>query len=326
MRLIIKLKLGDDTLIKFLDSIFNKIEYYFDNAIEFLEKFTDAFFLVLKYIIIGFDKFSSGLMESIYNIFSKRAKLLRVISLPWSAIIPKGYKLYLKYKVKQIPLLRPGVQMVRAKVGGGKSLTSFVLAKLVLERTGYPSYMTSSVEKPKLSEDGKYWYVLFPVIDLNTYYANGKKLKRFNTKKYKNMHKDENHLRFNPRLNKTKEYNDKFIPEHKDELLMRHDGFDTITKYSQHIRLDSQDMETIDLMHEVETIKDIPIKRWVDDGMFKYIPIKLKFESYKIEVQFDGTIKRKLYKKWSLPVPYDVLLEFNTYAEANASDGLPYDF
>lgn len=318
--------LGVDIIIEKIDKVVNKIESGLDNAEKIVDKVIDAFFLVSKTGLNSFDNFSETFMESIRLVYREYETLLRTISWPWSAIYPKGYKFLMKRKIHKIPLLRPGVQMVRSKVGGGKSLTSWVIASLVLKRTGHPSYMTSPVEKPKLSEDGKFWYVYHPVIDLDTYYAKGKKLKRYNTKKYKNMHKDENHLRYNPRLNKTREYNDKFIPEHKDELLMRHDGFDTITKYSQHIRLDSQDMETIDLMHEVETIKDIPYKRWIADGKFNYIPVKLKFTSYKLVVEFDGSIKRKLFKKWSLDIPYEVLQEFDTYAEANNSAGLPYDF
>ncbi len=313
-------------MIDKIDKVVEKIESCLNSAEKIGDKIVDAFFLVSKYSLKIFDKSSDTFLEAINQIYMNNARLLRTISYPWSAIYPKTYKFLMKRKIHKIPLLRPGVQMVRSKVGGGKSLTSFVLAQLVLRRTGHPSYMTSAVEKPKLSEDGKFWYVMHPVVDLDNYYAKGKKLQRYNTKRFKNFHKDENHLRFNPRLNKTKEYNDKYIPEHKDELLMRHDGFTTITKYSQHIRLDSQDMETIDLMHEVETIKDIPVKKWISDGKYEYIPVKLKFTSYRLEVEFDGSIKRKFFKNWSLEVKYEDLIQFNTYAEANASVGLPFDF
>lgn len=318
--------LGVDIIIDKIDKVVNKIESGLDNAEKIVDKVIDAFFLVSKTGLNSFDKFSDGFMETIYSLYDKNSETLRKLSRPYSKIYPSTYKFIMKRKIHKIPLLRPGVQMVRARVGGGKSLTSWVLASMVLKKTGHPSYMTSAVEKPKLSEDGKYWYVYHPVIDLDDYYAKGKKLKRFNTKKYKNMHKDEYFLRYNVRMNKTREYNEKFIPEHKDELVMRHDGFETITKYGQHNKLDTQDMETLDLMHEVETVKDIPYKQWLKDGKYNYIPVKLKFTSYSLDVQFDGTIKRRLFKKWHLDVPYEVLQEFDTYAEANKSDGLPLDF
>lgn len=278
-----------------------------------------------RYVLEGFKKSSELLIDSLGFIYDRFGDKLRKIALPWSAVFPKGHKYYLKRKVERFPLLRPGVQMVRSKVGGGKSLTSFVLATMTLEKTGHPSYMTSAVEKPKLSEDGSYWYVFHPVVDLDTYFHSGKQHKRFNTKKMKNIHKDENHLRYNPRMNKTKEYNEKYIPEHKHELIMRHDGFDTIYKYSQHLRLDGQDMETIDMMHEVETIKDIPLSQWLKDGKYKYVPVKLKFTSYFLIADFDGTIRRELYKEWELPIPASVLADYDTYAERHLMDGLPYD-
>lgn len=316
---IIKLK-------RFLDNLTIKIEYYLDNAVDIIYKILDAFFLRLNTGLAKIMAVITKMFVGINKIYLKNGKLIRTICWPWISIIPFGYKIYLKHKIKSIPLLRPGVQMVRAKVGGGKSLTSFILAQIVLERTGHPSYMTAQVEKPKLSEDGKYWYVYHPVIDLANYFYDGKQWKRFNTNKYKNMHKDEDFLRHPPRLNKTTKYNNSFIPEHKHELVMRHDGFETITKYSQHPKLDGLAMETIDLMHEVETIKDIPVKRYIEEGSLKYIPIKLKFESYSLDVDFEGKIKRKLFKKWSLPVKYEDLIQFDTYAERNMMDHLPYDF
>lgn len=309
-----------------VDKLFKKIEYGLDNAENGLEKVLDAFFLVPKLILKGFDKSSHGLLDGIEVFYNRNGKIIRQLTMPWGYVFPKGYKYKMLKQVNKIPLLRPGMQMVRSKVGGGKSLTSWILAQIVLERTGHPSYLTSNIEKPKLSEDGTYWYVMHPVINLDDYFHSGKQHKRFNTKKYKNMHKDENHLRFNPRMNKTKEYNDKYIPEHRHELVMRHDGFDTITKYSQHFRLDGQDMETLDLMHEVETIKDIPVKRWIEDGKYNYIPVKLKFESYSLIIEFDGSIRRQLYKKWELKVKYEDLLEYDTYAERHMMAGLPFDF
>lgn len=318
--------MNTDKIIKVIDKVIIKIESYLDNALEFITKFTDAFFNLIKYIGIIFDKFSSTVMYFVESIYSKFGVIIRSLSMPWGYGIIYGHIYYLKRLVTRYPLLRPGIQMVRAKVGGGKSLTSFVIASLVLKRTGHPSYMTAAVEKPKLSEDGKYWYVLHPVVSLDDYYSKGKKHKRFNTKKYKNFHKDENHLRHNPRLNKTKEYNEKYIPEHQDELVMRHQGFQTITKYSQHPKLDIQDMETIDLMHEVETIKDIRIKDWIDSGKYNYVPVKLRFQSYFINTDFEGKISRTLFKEWELPVPYEVLLDFETYAEKNRDSHLPLDF
>ena len=313
--------------------IMNKIECVFDKAEESIDKMMhlgdlalDAFFHAASSGLKVFSETSNQFLGTIHKFYKKHGKKLRYASLPWSIAIPKIYKWMNSNSYDRLPIFIPGMHMIRARVGGGKSLASLVLAEMTLEHTGFASYFTSPVEKPQLSEDSSYWYVMHRVVNMNDYYKDGKKVKNFNTEKYKNMHKDERHLDYNPRMNKGKEYNAKFISEHEDHLLMRHDGFEHIFMYSQHMKLDSQEMDSLTLMHEVETVKDIPIKRWLEDGGFKYIPIKLKFTSYIIEIDFDGSMKRKVFKTWKIPVPYDVLLRFETHAEKHKHAGLPVDY
>lgn len=311
----------------------NKVEKVFDKAEDKIDQLMhlgdialDAFFHASgKGLKMLFDA-SNLLMQNAHKFYMKHARLLRYGSLPWSIAIPKIYKWMHSNDYDRLPIFIPGMHMIRSRVGGGKSLTSLVLAEMTLKHTGYASYFTSAVEKPQLSEDGTYYYVMHRVINLSEYYKDGKKVMNFNTKKYKNIHKDERHLTYNPRMNKSKEYNSKFIPEHEDDLLMRHGGFENKYMYSQHMKLDSQEMDAITLMHEVETSKDIPIKRWLEDGTFKYIPVKLKFISYSIEINFDGSMKRNVYRKWKIQVPYEVLMKFDTLAEKNKYAGLPYDY
>ncbi len=312
----------------FLDPFFNKIEYGFDkvsdasdHALDFIAKGTNK-------VLLFFGQSSEFIYRTIYDFYKKNNhdRLIRYASLPWSITIPVAKKYLTRNDYSRLPIFQPGMHMIRAKVGGGKSLTSFVLAELTLLRTANGSYFTSPVEKPQLSEDGKYWYVHHRVIDLRDYYKDGNKVLNFNTDKYKDIHKDERHLQYNPRMNKGKEYNKSFVPEHEDHLLMRHDGMEHIYMYSQHGKLDSQDMDSITFMHEVQTIKDIPIKRWLDSGDLKYIPVKLKFTTYVVDVEFNGEMKRKVYARFSLPVPYDVLERFDTHAERFKHAGLPVDY
>ena len=216
--------------------------------------------------------------------------------------------------------------MIRAKVGGGKSLASFVLAEIYLQETGLGSYFTSPVEKPSVTADGEWLYVFHRVINTDDYYKDGKKILNFNTDKYKAIHKDERHLEYKPRLNKRHDYNNKFIPVQKDEILMRHEGIEYIYKYSQYMKLVSQDMDALTYMHDVETRKDIPIRRWLDTGELNYIPIKLKFTTYVVEISFDGRMKRKKVGSCKIPIPYDLLQRFDTHAERYRNAGLPVDY
>ena len=222
-----------------------------DKIVHLADMSLDAFSHAAKKILNIFDKFSNGFMNNVYAFYKRNAhdRFIRYASLPWSTAIVYVYKYLSVGRYYRLPIFQPGMHMIRAKVGGGKSLTSFVLAEMTLEATGYGSYFTSPVEKPQLSEDGKYYYVHHRVIDMKDYYKDGKKVMNFNTDKYKDIHKDERHLQYNPRLNKGKEYNKSFVPEHEDHLLMRHDGMEHIYMYSQHAKLDAQDMDSITYMH-----------------------------------------------------------------------------
>lgn len=309
-----------------LEKVFDKTQLKIDSIMHLGDNILDAFFHAANKGIHAFGSFSNQVLLGLYKLFKKQDRSMRYAALPWSPLIPIAYKWFHRNNYDRLPIFIPGMHMIRARVGGGKSLTSFVLAEMTLKETGHASYFTSAVEKPQLSEDGKYWYVYHRVIDMKDYYKDGRKVMNYNTNLYKNIHKDERHLDYNPRMNKGKEYNARFIPEHQDHLLMRHDGFDNIYMYSQHMKLDSQEMDALTLMHEVETVKDIPIQRWLDDGKFNFIPVTLKFTSYTVEVEFDGSMKRKVFRKWKITVPYEVLQRFDTHAEKVKHAGLPYDY
>lgn len=271
------------------ESTLDKIVYQLDNKLDIVAH-------TPQYYIQQFNSLIENIENQLYANLGKDTnlgRLLRYSSLPWSIAIPKGYKYFFSNKYGRALIFTPGVHMIRAKVGGGKSLASFVLAEIYLEQTGLSSYFTSPVEKPSITEDGEWLYVFHRVINTDDYYKKGHKVLNFNTKKHRAIHKDERHLEYNPRMNNRSDYNDKFIPEQRDEILMRHEGMEYIYKYSQYFKLDSQDMDALTYMHDVETVKDIPIKRWLETGKLNYIPIVLKFTTFVIELSFDGAMKRK---------------------------------
>lgn len=312
-----------------LDTFFKKYEKALDKTAIKIDKTLDVIATGPQNLLRTYNNIINNIDEAIYERFNKNtniAKLLRKGSYPWSIIIPKGYKIIFRNRYNKALIFADGVHMVRAKVGGGKSLASFVLAEIYLENTGLGSYFTSPVEKPSVTEDGEWLYVFHRVINTDDYYKDGKKVLDYNTNKYKVIHKDERHLEYNPRLNNRKDYNNKFIPEQKDEILMRHTGFDHIYKYSQYMKLDSQDMDALTYMHDVETVKDIPIKRWLDTGELNYIPVVLKFTTYKLEITFDGGMKRYKVGSCKIPIPFDLLQRFDTHAEKYRNAGLPIDY
>lgn len=314
----------------YVEIIFSKSESIIDEIVHRADTGLDAFSHIPSFLLTKYNQIVENIDDQIYDRFNKEtriARLLRYGSFPWSVIIPKGYKYFLSNQYGKALIFTPGVHMIRAKVGGGKSLTSFILAEIYLEETGKGSYFTSPVEKPLVTEDGEWLYVYHRYINLDDYYDNnGRKIKRFNTEKHKVIHKDERHLEFNPRQNTTTDYKNKFLPQQRDEILMRHQGMTHVYKYSQYTKLDSQDMQALTYMHDVETVKDIPIRRWLETGELNYIPIVLKFTTYVIEVAFDGPMKRKKVGSCKIAIPYELLQRFDTHAEKYRDAGLPVDF
>ena len=311
---------------KIIDA-FDNAELIIEKGMHLAEKGLDAFFEMLWRIVRSIGKTTNKASDKIYAVIKSKSKILRYLGLPWTLLIPKLWVLYFSRQSSQYPILQPGMHFIRAKVGGGKSLLSMVLAEIHLQETGYASYFTSAVEKPRLSEDGKYWYVMHKVYDPDDYYQGGKKVMNFDTSKYKAQHKDEEHIRNNPRLNMTKESKNRFIPEHNDNLLMRHMGMDNgIYKYSQHGKLDSQDMDSLTYMHDILTKKTLPAKQWLADGNLRIIPVKIVIESYTVNVDFDGTMNRKLVRgKYGLPISYELLERFDTHAESKTFANLKTD-
>lgn len=314
----------------YLEPVFNTCESIIDKMVHQVDNSLDAISQAPNYLLRNYNSIIEDIEDQIYDRLNKDtalARLIRYSSLPWSVVIPKGYKYFISNQNRTPQILQPGIHMVRAKVGGGKSLTSFILAEMYLEETGLGSYFTSPVEKPQVTEDGEWLYVYHRYINLDDYYnEHGVKIKKFNTEKYQVIHKDERHLDFNPRLNSTKEYKNKYIPQQKDEILMRHQGVKRIYKYSQYMKLDNQDMQALTYMHDVETVKDIPIQRWLDTGELNYVPINLKFTSFIIDVDIKGELKRKKVGSYKIPVPYQLLQRFDTHAEKYRYAGLPVDY
>lgn len=308
---------------------FRKYETIMDEIIHRADTVLDVFSNVPNFLLNQYNSIIKNIDDQVYDYLGRETRLGRLMrygSYPWSILIPKGYKYFISNQYGKALIFTPGVHMIRAKVGGGKSLASFILAEIYLEETGLGSYFTSPVEKPSVTEDGEWLYVFHRVINTDDYYQKGKKVMNFNTTKHKAIHKDERHLEYNPRLNNRTEYNDKFIPEQKDEILMRHEGMEYIYKYSQYFKLDSQDMDALTYMHDVETVKDIPIRRWLDTGELNHVPVLLKFTTFVIEVAFDGGMKRKKIGSCKIPVPYELLERFDTHAERYRNAGLPVDY
>lgn len=305
-------------MVKQIEQGFEKTEILIDKLMHHGERAMDAFFHASAKFIEALNHGAKLFMAKYDKLISKYSTPLRYMGYPWTLIIPKIYEYYYFKRFEAILTDKEGIHFFRSPVGGGKSLTSLVLAERALKLTGFASYFTSAVEKPQLGvdDDGKeYWFVMHKVQKLDEFYVDGKRTSEWDYDRYPYVNKDERHLRFNPRMNKTSEYNKAWLVEHEDELLMRHEGAKRIYKFSQHMKLDTQEMETAVYMHDIRAIKGLPAHQWLKDGVLRIYPYAINFDTYQIEYSFEGDMKRNLVGKWSLAVPIEVLDKFDTHAE-----------
>lgn len=305
-------------MVNIFNKTFESIEKILEKIMASSELILDAFFHGISTVFKHIYKSFGYILDKFHNIMDTNGKLLRHLGFPWVILIPKVWQYFYMQKHLSLPTDKEGIHFFRSPVGGGKSLTSLVLAERALKVTGFASYFTSPVEKPQkaVDDDGnEYWYVMHKVEKLDDVYVNGKRAKEFDYDRYPYVNKDERHLRFNPRMNKTKEYNQAWLVEHEDELLMRHDGAKRIYKFSQHMKLDSQEMETATYMHDIKAVKGLPWTQFLKDGLLRIYPYVIQFETYEIIYSFKGDMDRRLVAKWNLMVPMEVLDKFDTHAE-----------
>jgi len=310
-----------------MNNFMTKYENKINHIMHLLESLADAFSHVLtnffqksvKYMTQTFKYYATTL----YGFYG----FMRWSTIPYNWFILRVWQWYISNPAERKPWMKPGIHYWSSPPRGGKSITSWELAEWLREKTGYASYFTSPIEKPRLSEDGTYWYVYHRYIHLNRYYKEGKKVLNYNTDKYKSMFKDEKQVEQNPRLNKTKEYNQIYIPEHTDDILLAHQGFDNnIHILSQHAKHDAQTMEVLAMYHRIEkTVKGVNYRKWLEDGKFELVPIYVRITAYTIESAFNE-IKLKKFKRYKLKISYQNLPYFDTHAEANRYKHLPKDY
>ncbi len=311
-----------------MEKLFDKFFLNFDKFVHLIGTLLDAFFHAHKKIFNTLSKFVFIVIEA-YKEFTKRIyTFFRWSTIPINFIIVRVSWLWYIFRFEDFdPLRKKGVHYIRALPRGGKSLLAYQLANTIMDETGYSSYMTSQIEKPRLTKNGTHYYVNHQVIDLKSYYGKGTKLKRFNTDKFKSMFIDEFHVLNNARLNSTKENKEFFIPFINDLVLLAHLGFDNnIYLLSQVPSNDVQIMSILAGYHEIFLKKGISYWLFIKFGTLKVIPLKIKVKHYTVEWDHNGNSKRKLFRTTNRKVDIDRLEFFDTLAERDRDKHLPLDF
>jgi hypothetical protein len=309
-----------------MDDILNRYESVTDAIIDLFDWITNKI-SALSMLILGGAHFAFVKIYDFYGLFARSIYgPFRWSTIPLNYLIVRSFLWYIFRDAEIEPLDKEGLHYVRGNPGGGKSMLAFQKSNEIVERTGYASYHTSRIEKPRLSEDGKFYVVSHRVINPRNYYKDRKKLMRYNTQRYKSFFVDEFHVANNSRLNKEKKYNDFFVPFLNDLILMRHEGFENnIYIFSQVPTNDIQIMSVLAMYHEVEIKKGLRYIDWLVRGRFEISPLYFKITSYTID-KTSSDFRKKIYRKWRKRIDVEKLKYFDTIAMKNEFDDLPLDY
>lgn len=313
-------------MVNKIDHFFENFEKFFDSIMHLVESWLDAFFHGYEFCINSVRKF----MIYVLNNYTQFTKIIygffRWTTAPFNFIIVRTWLWYVFGYDETNPLDKNGVHYIRGLPGKGKSLLAYDKANRDMEESGFSSYMTSSIEKPKVTADGKYYYVNHKVISLFNYYKDGKSIRRFNTQYFKKMWVDEFHVLNNPRRNNEKGNKDFIIPFINDLVRLRHFGFKAIYLLSQVPSNDVQIMSFLVGYHDVEVKKGVHYLRWLMTGKFEVLPLYIKMKSYDIIWESNGSWKKVLKRTWKYRINQDGLPFFDTLAERDVNKELPLDY
>lgn len=248
---------------------------------------------------------------------------MRWLTIPYNWIIVRTWLWYIFYGVGPEPLDVEGIHYLVAGPGGGKSTLMKQKMDEFMEQSGKTSYVTTKLEKPKIDEATQLKYVYHRWINIKHYYKDGKKVMQFNTRLHDRLFIDEFHVLNNNRNNKTREYNNFFIPFINDLVLLRHLGFKTIYLASQVPSNDIQLMSILVRYHEIKLKKGVDYWRWIRTGKFEIVPLKWRINTYQLEPL---TMKKRLVRRWSKRVNMDYLEDFETLNMRNHGSHLKLDF
>lgn len=259
----------------------------------------------------------------LYNIVTHYSKwamnnfypLFRRITFPFGKAFPLIWKKY-KFAFKHPDLLkRPAIHTIMGPPGCGKSLLAFMSITESALETGKAAFVNTKFEKSSVDENGRKYKMhryftmdeLFGVKQKDGNFV-GYQKKGFSSKYYRSIVYDEVHTIFNNRQNRTREYMLLFVPFMRNMVMYRHEGFHSIFLLTQ-LTQDVQLMSISNFIHKPETILDINYSRWIQNGKFELVPVKVNIQTYTYQ---DG--KLTLYKTWEKSIDHQLLDIYNTHA------------
>ena len=288
-----------------------------------LELFNTKRTKLLTFIALKIDK--AGELLSSITLKRQVYKFFRYISWPWHYIVIFIWILYKKFKKDSLIYDKPGIHIIFGVPGSGKSSLSYELIERIRQETKLkPSYINYPFEKKRLSEDQEYYFKYHQVYDFSDFFSYNIMKKRPNHLIFGAMVIDEAHSVFNPRNNKTTEYNDVFGPFIDFAVKVRqHIGH--IFMLTQMGRMDIQIMMLATTITEVDIDIGFDYPDWLKEtGLFRFKPLGWTIKSYQID-SF-GNIEQKKFKKFYVKNKYANFDYFDSFATRNDYNHVAMDY
>lgn len=298
----------NDNYIKNIEIRYKKRAILFFKYIEYIEKklnlfnnFIENSLNKLKSIFYKISKISA-----LFIIISKAIwenpiinALIRYTTYPFNYFWIKHYHSIHVKKGEHTFLDEPGVHMVVGSMGAGKSSSVFYNIMNDLNNTGKGSYINTQLEKAKKDFDNEE-YVYNRLFKLEEFFKDGKQIRAFNTDSFDKIVLDELHYYLNQRQNKTKNYNNVFLPLLKQITNMRHDGIKKVILLSQQPYFDSQVMNVVTYYHKVKIKKGLLYYFWLFTGVNINKSYGIKGWKFETQVIQQGQINndKRAFTKW----------------------------
>ena len=217
----------------------------------------------------------------------------------------------------------PGMHLITALQGGGKSSLMFHKSVEYRYRMGKGMYVNTHFEKPYYDDIGGFEYVYNKYFENDEFFRDGKLRKRPNYKLFCGFIFDEEAKFNNHRLNKQKSYNNTFLGRQDLCVGMRHLKCPYILIASQLDKIDNQALGLIKYMHEVEIDKGVNYQKWLRDGIFETTILGWNITTYKFS-RTNGYYNKYEIGKWYKPCTVS-MSNFETFGLAEEYDKLDMD-
>lgn len=230
--------------------------------------------------------------------------------------------------------LIPGIHYIVALPGGGKSSIIYDITDEIRFKTGKSAYVNVEMEIPYLDQQRLAYTVNRRLFEVEEFFGIeydpqkdkhlATQLKSFDTEHFNTIVMDEWLANNNHRQNKTNDYNNKVIPMITFFARMRHASIPYVYIASQIDTTDTQIMSFFKFIHEVEIVRDIPVRKWIKDGLFEKDIIGWHVYTYAFKRGKKG-IEKTLIKEWFKPKFSMEFNRFNSLNQAHIFANLPKD-